>query len=88
MEAHRGTLILVFGILSIVICGIFGPFAWKMGQGDLAKIDAGTMDPEGRQLTNAGKICGIVGSIFLVLQVIYIIVMVAVVGIGAASGGF
>src|SRR5262249_23640495 len=52
---HRGTMILVFGILSLVICPIiFGPMAWVMGNGDLAQIRGGRMDPEGEGTTQAG----------------------------------
>jgi hypothetical protein len=49
--------------VSIVCCFPFGIAAWIMGNKDLQKIDAGLMDPTGRGLTNAGKICGIVGTI-------------------------
>jgi hypothetical protein len=71
-EPHRGSLILVFGILSLVVlaCGGLGiiglPFAilaWVLGNQDLEKMRAGTMDPEGQGLTQAGRICGIVGTI-------------------------
>ena len=63
MKPHRGTLVLVMGILGIVCngCFVFGIIAWIFGKNDLAEMDAGTMDPEGRGLTNAGKICGMVG---------------------------
>lgn len=65
---HRGGVILTLGILSLACCGIiFGPMAWIMGQNDLAAIRAGNMDPEGEGLTNAGRICGIVGTIFGVI---------------------
>jgi hypothetical protein len=37
--------------------------AWVLGQKDERKMEAGTMDPEGRGLVQAGKICGIVGTI-------------------------
>lgn len=64
LEPHRGTMVLILGILGIVLVPIiFGPMAWSMGSSDLAKMDAGTMDPEGRQVTNAGRICGIIGTI-------------------------
>ena len=47
LEPHRGTLILVLGILSLVLCSFFtGIPAWIMGKDDLAKIKAGQMDPE------------------------------------------
>ncbi|HEV2393405.1 MAG TPA: DUF4190 domain-containing protein [Verrucomicrobiae bacterium] len=70
MKPHRGNLILVFGILSIAICQPFGIAAWVMGNGDLKQIDAGTMDPSGRSLTNAGRICGIIGTILFILQLV------------------
>jgi hypothetical protein len=63
LPPHQGALILTFGIVSIVCCFPFGIAAWIMGNKDLQKIDAGLMDPTGRGLTNAGKICGIVGTI-------------------------
>jgi predicted Zn finger-like uncharacterized protein len=64
LQPHRGTLVLTLGILGVVLIPIiFGPIAWSMGRTDLAKMDAGTMDPEGRQVTNAGRICGIIGTI-------------------------
>lgn len=84
-QPHRGVLILVLGILSIVICAFIGPFAWMMGKGDLAKIDAGQMDREGRGLTQAGMICGIVGSIFCVLWILYILFIIVLMVIGAAG---
>lgn len=90
MEAHRGTLILVLGILSIVLCQILGPFAWVMGNNDLKKIAAGTMDPEGQQTTNAGKICGIIGTILGILLILfwiaYAIFIFVIIGAGAGAG--
>ena len=60
---HRGAMVLTFGILSIACCFPFGIAAWIIGNDDLKKIDAGMMDPAGRGITNAGKICGMVGVI-------------------------
>jgi hypothetical protein len=77
---HRGTLILVLGILSLVICAILGPFAWVMGKGDLARIDAGQMDPMGRGTTQAGMICGIIGTVFLILGVLWFMFVMLAVG--------
>ena len=60
---HRGALILTFGILGIACCFPFGIAAWIMGNNDLQQIDAGQMDPTGKGITNAGKICGIIGTV-------------------------
>ena len=77
MKPHRGTLILVLGILSLIVCAPLGLFAWVMGNGDLKQIDAGTMDPSGRSLTNAGRICGMIGTILLALAVVVGLIVVA-----------
>ena len=73
-EEHRGTMILVFGILGIACCFPFGIAAWVMGNADMQKINAGIMDPEGKGTTNAGKICGIISvalaSLGIILQII------------------
>ena len=70
MENHRGVLILIFGILGFVVCFPFGTAAWVMGSKDLKAMDAGTMDPEGRGLTQAGKILGIITTLFAVISII------------------
>ena len=70
MQPHRGTLILVFGILGLVCCFPFGIAAWIMGNGDLKQMDAGTMDSSGRSSTNGGKICGIIVTVLSVLGIL------------------
>jgi len=66
-EPHRGALILVLGILSLISCAVLGPFAWVLGNNDMQQINAGRMDPEGRGLTQAGRICGIISTAMMVL---------------------
>ena len=77
MQDHRGILILALGILSLIICQPLGIASWLMGNGDLRAMDAGTMDPEGRGLTQVGKILGIVSiaifSIGLVVGVLAVL---------------
>jgi hypothetical protein len=79
LSPHRGTLILVLGILGIVCCFICGIIAWVMGSGDLREMAAGRMDPSGQGITQAGKICGMVGVILwiigLVIQVLFMFVL-------------
>jgi hypothetical protein len=67
MKPHRGTLILVLGILGLVVCGPVGIAAWVMGGSDLKEMDAGTMDPSGRGTTQAGKICGMIACILMII---------------------
>ncbi|MEC8989294.1 MAG: GYF domain-containing protein [Verrucomicrobiota bacterium] len=66
-EPHRGVLILTFGILGVACCFPFGIAAWVMGNNDMKQIKAGTMDPTGKGTTNAGKICGIIGTAIAIL---------------------
>jgi len=75
LAPHRGSTILTLGILSLVVCGvILGPIAWAMGTTDMAEIRAGRMDPDGEGTTNAGRICGIIGT-FLHLLLIFCTVL-------------
>ena len=71
LEHHRGTLILVLGILSLVGCTFFtGIPAWIMGKGDLAKMKEDQMDPEGKVFTKAGMICGMVSCILSIITIV------------------
>lgn len=87
MKPHRGTLILVFGVLGLVTCQIFGIVAWVMGNNDLREMDAGIMDPTGRENTSAGRICGIISTVILGLVLLFLIAIFATVGISAAAVG-
>jgi len=76
MKPHRGTLILILGIVSILFCGFLtGIPAWIMGSADLKEMTAGTMDPSGRGQTQAGKVLGIIGTVLSVLSLIGFILL-------------
>jgi len=86
---HRGTVVLVMGILSLVVMPIIlGPIAWVMANNDLKEMRAGRMDPEGESNTNAGRICGIIGTIMGSLGLICCFGYVFIVMIVGASGAF
>ncbi len=61
---------MVLGILSLVVCSPLGIPAWIMGSNDLKEMDAGLMDPSGRDTTKAGRICGIIGTVLLLISVV------------------
>lgn len=71
-EPHRGGFILAMGIISLAalfgcwplapLAVVPGIIAWVLGHADLRKIRAGDMDPEGESSTQAGWICGIIGT--------------------------
>ncbi len=78
----NATLILVLGILSIVFggCGIIlGPIAWIMGNNAIA---SGTIDPSQAGQVNAGRICGIIGT---VLSTLIIIIYIAAFAVGVTG---
>jgi len=84
LQPHRGVLILVFGILGLVVCFIFGILAWVWGNTDLREMDAGRMDPEGRGLTNAGRILGMIATILVIVSIVIALAML-VLGVGFAA---
>ena len=69
---------MTLGILSLVLCGIFTAVpAWIMGNSDLKAMAAGTMDPSGRPLTNAGRICGMISTILTIVGLVVVIILIA-----------
>jgi len=80
MKPHRGVLILVLGILGLIACCFCAPVAWYMGSQDMAEIDAGRMDPEGRQMTQIGMILGMVGAGLWVLGIIIQVAVLVLAG--------
>ncbi len=64
MRPHRGSVVLVLGILGLTLCVVFGIVAWVMGNKDLDAMRRGKMDPSGRGLTQAGRICGIISLVW------------------------
>ncbi len=84
LEHPQGTVILILGILSIVLCQLLGPFAWVMGRRALAEIDSSGRTYTNRTMVQAGMICGVIGTVFLALGLVSLI-FVIIVSIGAAS---
>jgi TRAP-type C4-dicarboxylate transport system permease small subunit len=79
----QATTALVLGILSLVICGLLGPFAWSIGAKALREIDASGGTMGGRGSAVAGKVCGIIGTCLLGLGVLIFLISLG----GMASNG-
>lgn len=78
-ESGRGTLILAFGIISILLLGpILGIPAWIMGHKDLKKIKSGIISIAEKTSTKVGMILGIIGTFFSTFLII--------LGIGVVVG--
>ncbi len=92
LKPHRGPMILVFGIISIVmgalgiiICActgvigiILGILALSMAKRDIAEINGGLMDPIGLGPTTAGRICAIVGIVLSAIALFLTAVMLVI----------
>lgn len=89
-EPHRGTLIMLLGLFSLILLpgcccysipnliGIgLGITAWILGTSDLRKIRAKEMDWRGEGTTQAGKICGIVGTFLNIAVIVVWVVFIA-----------
>jgi hypothetical protein len=77
VDHPQGTTVLVLGILSLVICGLLGPVAWVMGSNALQEIDRNPLAYSNRSSVVAGKICGIIATVLLVIGILFAIVLVS-----------
>lgn len=81
-EQSQAATALVLGILSIVLCQLLGPVAWKLGSDEIRAIAEARRSPEGLGLAQAGRICGIVGSCLLGLVILFLIFSVIALLLG------
>lgn len=75
-EQSQATTALVLGIVGLVVCQILGPFAWSIGNKELAAIDAGRRPPENRGTANAGRILGIISTVLLGIGILLLLLLV------------
>ena len=87
-EHPSATTVLVLGILGLVTCQVLSPFAWAMGSRVGRELDASGGQLGGRSSANAGRICGIVGTVLLGVSVVALVAFVGlfVVGSTVANG--
>lgn len=83
---HRGPLILTLALVGLLVqCPIFSIMAWVMGSADLEEMARGRMDPSGASLTRAGRMLGLILSLFwIIMAVILVAGLIFVVAIRAA----
>jgi predicted Zn finger-like uncharacterized protein len=97
-EPDRGATVLALGIISLAcmaiscmpIGAILGLMAWIMGQNDLRKMKRGDMDSNGQSMTQAGWICGILGTVLngLITLGCGTLITIAIIGENSSSPGF
>ena len=84
-EDSQATTILVLGILSLVLCQVLGPFAWVMGNKELAGIDAGRRAPQNRGTAQAGRILGIISTVLMIIGVAILLFFLVVLTVTSVS---
>jgi hypothetical protein len=76
-EHGDANTVLVLGILGLVLCGILGPIAWVKGNRVKREMDAQpSVQWTNRGMMTAGRICGIVSTVILAMQVVFLIVWI------------
>ncbi|WP_109506349.1 DUF4190 domain-containing protein [Nocardioides speluncae] len=73
---------MILGILGLVCCGLLGIPAYIIGNNTVKEIDASGGQYGGRGMANAGKICGLIAIVLMVLGLIFYAILFAV---GAAN---
>jgi hypothetical protein len=73
----RSSTVLTLGILSLVVCSVMGPIAWAMGNEEMRRMDAGQTPEDQRSTVSAGRICGIIGSCFLIFGGLLFLMLLA-----------
>ena len=81
----KATTALILGILGIVVCGFLAPFAWRIGKRTVDEIDASQGQLGGRGSAQAGYILGLIGTVLLGLGLLFLVGIVVVTIISAAT---
>jgi uncharacterized membrane protein YphA (DoxX/SURF4 family) len=78
-EHPRGTVILVLGIISLLVCSfVLGPIAWVMGSQAKREIDSDpTTTYTNRGNVNAGRICGMIATLLAIVEIVALIAIAA-----------
>jgi hypothetical protein len=69
VEHPQATLAFVLGLLSVIGLTILGPFGWYYGNKVVGEIDRDPREFGNRGIAMAGKVLGIIGTVFLALTV-------------------
>lgn len=65
--------VLIWGIVTFVVCQLLSPVAWVKGNRVLKEIDQSLGQVGGRDHANIGRILGIIGTVIMVLYLLLII---------------
>lgn len=82
-KPDRGVIVLVMGILSYVICGLFAIVAVIMGRSALNDINAGLANPNDKPLVQIGFWMGVVSLILHFLGITFFAVFFAIAALAS-----
>ncbi len=68
-----------------MVCQLFGPFAWSMGNKALAEIDQNPYAYTNRANVAVGRVCGIIGTALMGLWVLWLLVFMVPLLVAAGS---
>ena len=85
-QNSQATMALVLGILGLICCNLLGPFAWIVANKELQGIDAGRLPESNRGMAQVAKILGIIGTIFLALVLLWVVLFGGLATLGALTG--
>ena len=81
-SANTAMILGIIALAGLVTCGgitlVLAPFAWAIGGKAVREIDASGGAYGGRSSASAGKIMGIVGSVLLILGILFFVAIIAI----------
>jgi len=85
LEHPQATLAFVLGLLSVLGLTILGPFGWYIGNKVVGEIDRDGREFANRGIAMAGKVLGIIGTVFLILSVLAFAAFIVFVVVAAST---
>jgi hypothetical protein len=82
----QATLSLVFGIIGVLCCGVLAPVALFIGNSSRRRIQASGGALGGSGLATAGFVLGIIGTVFLAIEILIVIVRIIAAASTASTG--
>jgi hypothetical protein len=76
---------MIMGILSLVVCAPLGIAAWIQGNTYMKRCKEIGVEPEGSAV--AGRICGMIASILMLVILVLYCAIFGLAMVGAAAGG-
>ncbi len=89
-QANLSMILGIVGLVAGFTCGlgfVISPFAWGIGRNALKEIAASQGRMGGEGPAKAGMITGIVGTVFLALGVLALVIFAALLVVGASTSG-